>query len=333
MFFNEWNVLVVDDEPDVLAVTKLALRNVKVYGLPLKIYTAKSKAEAIALLKNSLILQGSSEPIVAVALVDVVMENDQAGLELCKYIREEAGGHSMQLFIRTGQPGTAPERSVIDEYDISGYFTKMELTERKLYTLVKSGVRQWFSSWYALMTEESMNNLVMHSSSRKDFLENGIGWFGEPGPNEGEGVTGFIFDKDLTVSDYPDQIKPLYDRLNALTPVIRSSEGHKLSMDEMGNLLVKTVRTKTTADYIYVGESAMVMPRLLLDLTFKSGLVYSTLWKRITDEERRNASFKLVSVKKAKNAIIKRVQRHVAKKSIKKTDKKPVRKITKKAAK
>lgn len=333
MFFNEWNVLVVDDEPDVLAVTKLALRNVQVYGLPLKICTAKSKAEAIELLKKSLVLQGSSEPIVAVALVDVVMENDHAGLELCKYIREEAGGHSMQLFIRTGQPGTAPERSVIDDYDISGYFTKMELTEQKLYTLVKSGVRQWFSRWYALMTAESTNNLVRHSGSRKDFLENGIGWFGEPGPHEGEGVTGFIFDKDLIVSDYPDQIKPLYDRLNALTPVIKSSEGHKLAMDDMGNLLVKTVRTKTTADYIYVGESSMIMPRFLLDLTFKSGLVYSTLWKKITDEERRTASVKLMSIKNAKNSVKRKVQRHVVKKSIKKTDKKPIRKITRKAAK
>jgi CheY-like chemotaxis protein len=50
MFFSEWNVLVVDDEPDVLSVTKLALRDVKVYGLPIKVHTAKSKADAIELL-------------------------------------------------------------------------------------------------------------------------------------------------------------------------------------------------------------------------------------------------------------------------------------------
>ena len=80
MFFKEWNILVVDDEPDVLAVTKLALRNVSVYGLPVRIYIAKSKAEAIELLKGPLALQGSAEPNVAVAPVDVVMENDQAGL-------------------------------------------------------------------------------------------------------------------------------------------------------------------------------------------------------------------------------------------------------------
>lgn len=332
MFFNEWNVLVVDDEPDVLAVTKLALRDVKVYGLPLKIHTARSKAEAIELLKGPLALQGSTEPIVAVAFVDVVMENDHAGLELCKYIRDIAHGHSIQLYIRTGQPGIAPERTVIDDYDISGYFTKVELSEQKLYTLVKSGVRQWFTSWYALMTEETTNNLVEHSASRKDFLENGIGWFGEAGPQEGEGVTGYIFDKDLIVSDYPDHIKPLYERLNVLRPVIQSPEGHKLSMDEMGNLLVKTVKTKTTADYIYVGESAMVMPRLLLDLTFKNGLVISTLWKKITDEERRVKLGKPPKAKKAGKSASKKKKKPLKPKAARKLIKKPVNKVTKQRA-
>ncbi len=319
MFFSEWNILVVDDEPDVLAVTKLALRDVKVYGLPLKIYTAASKAEAIELLKGPLTLQGSSEPIVAVALVDVVMETDHAGLELCKYIRDEAGGNSVQIYIRTGQPGVAPERKVIDEYDISGYFTKVEVSEQKLYTLVKTGVRQWFTSWYAFMTEASNSNLIANSGSRKEFLEKGIGWFGEPGPQEGEGVTGFVFDKTLVVSDYPDQVKPLHDRLNALPPLIQTAEGHKMVVDDMGNMLVKTVKTKTTADYYYVAESSMIMPRLLLDLTFRSGLVFSTLWKKITDSEK--AAAKPAAGKKAAKPAAKKAAKPV-KKSVKKVAKK-----------
>lgn len=343
MFFNEWNILVVDDEPDVLAVTKLALRDVTVYGLPVKIHTASSKAEAIELINGPLSLQGSTEPIIAVALVDVVMESDQAGLELCEYIRNEAGGHSVQLFIRTGQPGIAPERRVIDDYDISGYFTKVELSEQKLYTLVKSGVRQWFTSWYALMTEMSNNNLIMHSNSRQELLES-IGWFGEPGPQEGEGVTGFMFDKTLPVSDYPDQLKPLHDRLDALEPTIRTADGHKLTVDEMGNFLVKTVKTRTTADYYYVAESPMVMPRLLLQLTFNSGLIFSTLWKRITDAEKKLEAGK--PAKKAVKAATKKKPKAVpakkAKKSTKVTSKpqkavkktaKPVKKVAKKKSK
>src|SRR5262249_22601355 len=48
-----------------------------------------------------------------------------------------------QIYIRTGQPGIAPERDVIDRYDINGYFTKVEATEDKLYSLVKAGIRQF----------------------------------------------------------------------------------------------------------------------------------------------------------------------------------------------
>ena len=341
MFFNEWNVLVVDDEPDVLAVTRLALRDVTVYGLPVRIYTATSKAEAIELMRGPLRMKGSTEPIVAVALIDVVMETDHAGLELCNYIREEAGSHSTQLYIRTGQPGVAPERSVIDDYDISGYFTKVELSEQKLYTLVKSGIRQWFTNWYAQMTQESLNNLVVHSGSRKEFLEEGIGWMGEPGPQDDEGVTGFMFDKTLVISDYPEDIKPLHDRLDTLPAVIRTLEGHKLVMDDMGNLMVKTVKTKTTADYFYVAESTMVMPRLLLELTFKSGLTFSTLWKKITDEEKRLAGEGKASApaakktaKPAKKAVAKKPAKKAAKKSVKKAAaKKPAKKAVKKSAK
>ena len=79
----------------------------------------------------------------AVAFIDVVMETDTAGLELCQFIRETQRNRVTTLYIRTGQPGVAPERSVIDRYDISGYFTKVELTEDKLYSLVKAGARQY----------------------------------------------------------------------------------------------------------------------------------------------------------------------------------------------
>jgi len=336
MFFNEWNILVVDDEPDILAVTRLALRNVTVYGLPIRIYTAGSKAEALELLRGPLLVHGASKPIVAVALVDVVMETDRAGLELCKFIRGEGGGNSTQLYIRTGQPGVAPERSVIDDYDISGYFTKAELSEQKLYTLVKSGVRQWFTSWYALRSEDLLNNLIVNSGSRKEFLEKGIGRSAEPVQQEDEGVTGFMFDKKLLVSDHPNDIKPLHDRLDVLNPIIQTPEGHKLAMDEMGNYLVKTVKTHTTADYYYVAESTMVMPKLLLDITFKSGLNFSTLWKKITDGEKKAVMTKKdasPSLKKRAKLAKTIAANKPAKKAIKSLVTKPVKKVVIKSSK
>jgi CheY-like chemotaxis protein len=280
MFFDEWNVLIVDDEPDVLAVTKLALKDVTVYGLPIKIHTARSKAEAIEKLNTSLALSGAPEGTCAVAFVDVVMETDHAGLELCDYIRNTAHNYSTQLFIRTGQPGVAPEKKVIDDYDISGYFTKQEMSEQKLYTFVKTGIRQWFSIWYARLIADSTNDIVAKSGSRAELL-GALTFLGEDGPQEGEPISGIVFEDEYFLSDYqPAQLRALRDELAPLAPAIRTPEGHSLVSDAKGRVLVRIVETPTTANYYYVADSPMVMPRPLLGITFRNGLVLSTLWKR-----------------------------------------------------
>src|SRR5262245_61363682 len=125
MFSRSYPVLLVDDDPDVLSVSKLALRNITVFGVPLDISVASSKKEGIEVLtrKTTLLPNGRSVAPFAVALIDVVMETDNAGLELCQHIRETMKNPVTQIYIRTGQPGLAPERSVIDRYDINGYFT------------------------------------------------------------------------------------------------------------------------------------------------------------------------------------------------------------------
>jgi CheY-like chemotaxis protein len=140
MLQKEWPVLIVDDEPDVLAVTRLVLRDVRVDGVPLKLQTATSKAEAIQLLSDAPGPPGA--PSFAVALIDVVMETPTAGLEVCDFVRNNLKNKAVQLFIRTGQAGLAPERAVVDRYDVNGYFTKVESTDDKLYSMVKTGVRQ-----------------------------------------------------------------------------------------------------------------------------------------------------------------------------------------------
>src|ERR671926_113100 len=117
MFTKEWPILIVDDDPDVLAISELALRNVTVDGAALKIHRASSKAEAIGLLDSQLASQSGTT--LAVALIDVVMETDDAGLQLCDYIRSTLKNRATQLYIRTGQPGVAPERAVIDRHDIN----------------------------------------------------------------------------------------------------------------------------------------------------------------------------------------------------------------------
>ena len=77
------------------------------------------------------------------ALVDVIMETPTSGLDLVNYIRNELENKLIRLVIRTGQPDEIHERDIIEQYDIDDYKEKTELTVDKLYTVVRSSVRQY----------------------------------------------------------------------------------------------------------------------------------------------------------------------------------------------
>ena len=134
---RQWRVLVVDDDVDVHAVTRLALRNVSFKGRELELFSAYSGAEGFQILRDT--------PDVALVLLDVVMETDDAGLILARRIREELGNQIVRVVLRTGQPGQAPEQRVIIEYDINDYKAKTELTTQKLFTTVISALRAYES--------------------------------------------------------------------------------------------------------------------------------------------------------------------------------------------
>jgi len=102
-----WRVLIVDDDQDVHAVTRLALRNVSFKGRELELFSAYSGREAFEILRDT--------PDIALVLLDVVMETDDAGLLLARRIREELHNSIVRVVLRTGQPGQAPEQRVIIE--------------------------------------------------------------------------------------------------------------------------------------------------------------------------------------------------------------------------
>ncbi len=71
------------------------------------------------------------------------MESDDAGLQVAKKMRDELGLEEPRIILRTGQPGYAPEESVIKEYDINDYKTKTELTRSKLVTTIIASLRSY----------------------------------------------------------------------------------------------------------------------------------------------------------------------------------------------
>lgn len=154
---NCWKIIVVDDKEQVHAVTRLALQSFRYKHKSLELLPAYSSKEGQQLLEQN--------PDTAVLLLDVVMERDEAGLDLVKYIREELHNRFIRIILRTGQPGIAPEQSIIEEYDINGYSLKTELTQQKLFCFLLTAIR----SYHNLLTVEEARQRI---SDKNKELEN-----------------------------------------------------------------------------------------------------------------------------------------------------------------
>src|SRR3990167_5686327 len=152
-----WRVLIVDDDKDVHQSTGFALANTEVLGRPLEFLHAYSAAEAMHLLRE--------QTQIAVILLDVVMESDDAGLQLVRRIRQELGNSEARIILRTGQPGYAPEMEAIRDYDINDYKTKSELSRNRLYTALTAAVRS-YDQISALNASRRGLSMVIRASSQ-----------------------------------------------------------------------------------------------------------------------------------------------------------------------
>jgi predicted signal transduction protein with EAL and GGDEF domain/response regulator RpfG family c-di-GMP phosphodiesterase len=162
-----WRILVVDDDEDVHESTRFVLKGVDILDRPLELLHAHSVAEAHAIM--------SEHGDVAVALVDVVMETPDAGLRLVRELRE-AGFHALRIILRTGQPGYAPEQSVIAAYEIDDYQTKAELTRVRLLTVLTAGIRAYEQIQTITRSRAGLEMIV--DSAQKLFQRTNLELFG-----------------------------------------------------------------------------------------------------------------------------------------------------------
>ncbi len=129
-----WKILIVDDERVVHESTQMVLNTIEYEHKQLKVISAYSGEEAKVII--------SKNDDIAVILLDVVMEQDDAGFGVIKYIRQKLKNKLVRIIIHTGQPDQAPEREVIFEYDIDGYNSKPILAEQ-IFTTVISSLRTY----------------------------------------------------------------------------------------------------------------------------------------------------------------------------------------------
>ncbi|HEU4844908.1 MAG TPA: HD domain-containing phosphohydrolase [Burkholderiaceae bacterium] len=130
-----WKILLVDDEPDIHDITKLTLTRFRLEGRGLSFVHAYSGAEAKQVLAR--------ESDIALVFLDVVMEREDSGLEVARWMREDLNNQFTRIVLRTGQPGQAPEERVIVNYDINDYKEKTELDRTKLFTTTFAALRAY----------------------------------------------------------------------------------------------------------------------------------------------------------------------------------------------
>ncbi|MGA7994020.1 MAG: DUF3369 domain-containing protein [Bradyrhizobium sp.] len=158
---RKWKVAVIDDDPAVHEGTRFALSDYSLHGQGLEILSAYSAAEGRTLMR--------AHPDIAAVLLDVIMETDAAGLDLVEYIRNELRNETVRIILRTGQPGQAPERRVIVQYDINDYKAKTELTADKLFTSLTAALRSYQQLERMVQTRRGLEIIIDAASTLYDF--------------------------------------------------------------------------------------------------------------------------------------------------------------------
>jgi hypothetical protein len=289
MQLKELHVVQIDDEPDVHEISRMAMRSFRVYGLPIRLHSAYSKAEGIKLL-DGLTLGRPDVSLAAVALIDVVMETDQAGLELCDYIRNVMRNRTLQIYIRTGQPGIAPERAVLDRYDIQGYLEKGEATVDKLYTVVKAGTREAYFTSVSHALEDLLHYLAPSVSSRDQMAAALSGWLNGVLQYAKSSLTESLLnslcyiaeDRMLCGSeDWAQESAALARRDEMLKgpPVTLNGEGDCYYMDG-GDFLIQVQPGPTNAALYYMARAEAPAPDWEIFVYHRHLRVIAALWKQ-----------------------------------------------------
>jgi signal transduction histidine kinase len=158
---RKWKVAVIDDDQAVHEGTRFALSDYNLNGQTLEILSAYSAAEGRTLMR--------AHPDIAAVLLDVIMETDAAGLDLVEFIRNEIKNETVRIILRTGQPGQAPERRVIVDYDINDYKAKTELTADKLFTSLTAALRSYQQLERMVQTRRGLEIIIDAASTLYDF--------------------------------------------------------------------------------------------------------------------------------------------------------------------
>jgi CheY-like chemotaxis protein len=121
-------ILVVDDDEDVHLITKVILKRIP-DKFKLQVDHAYSGGEAMEMVQLN--------PSYDLVLLDVVMEDDDSGFKVARYIRLDSKmARQPKVIIRSGQPGISKHDDVLEGVALDGFYEKTELDSQTLLRVV-----------------------------------------------------------------------------------------------------------------------------------------------------------------------------------------------------
>lgn len=110
-----WNVLIVDDDYEIHAVTKFAFLSIDIHGRPINWLDAYTGKEAVEIVKNN------NE--IHLMILDAFMETDTAGIDCATHIKRDLNRKIPIIVMRSGFAGWEVEAAanenkldVIDQF-------------------------------------------------------------------------------------------------------------------------------------------------------------------------------------------------------------------------
>lgn len=160
---NAWKLLVVDDEESVIYSISALLEGFRFLNRPITILKAGSVKEALTLVEN--------HQDIAVALLDVIMEEEDSGLQIVRYIR--ANNADMRIILRTGHTKLSKLQTLLD-YDVDGYLEKGKLGVDDIKSVLVTAFRSYYRI-KQLIDEQKTNCSLLNKLEQLESLS----FFGE----------------------------------------------------------------------------------------------------------------------------------------------------------
>lgn len=130
-------LLIVDDDTEVLLATKMCLKRARYQDGRFAISTASSGHEAVETMRQ--------DPDIAVVIIDQIMEEDTAGLEACRRIREELRLSRPRLILRSGLAMVSDIPKDLESLSLTAVLPKGEMTPESILQQVTEALDAYYA--------------------------------------------------------------------------------------------------------------------------------------------------------------------------------------------